>query len=293
MGPIERSVRTADGRTLVVEEGGDPRGRPIVVLAGTPNSRHLFGPTMALAAEQGIRLIGYDRPGYGGSTAKPGRTIADGASDVRTIADRLGIDRFAVWGISGGGPHALACSALLEGRAVAVASLASPAPYGAPGLDFFGGMGELNVEDIKLYLTDPDAAWKKTLADREAMLSATPEGIREYMQSLLSPVDAAVLTGAVAEYMARNTKDGLAPGIQGWWDDGAAWMKPWGFELDSIRVPLVLWHGRHDRFVPFSHGEWLAKAIPDVEAHLSDDDGHLTLTLRRLPAIHAWLLAHF
>ncbi len=290
---MERSVRTPDARTLVVEEGGDPRGRPIVVLAGTPNARHLFGPTMALAAEQGIRLIGYDRPGYGGSTAKPGRTIADGASDVRTIADQLGIDRFAVWGISGGGPHALACAALLEGRAVAVASLASPAPYGAPGLDFFSGMGELNVEDIKLYLTDPDAAWKKTLADREVMLAGTPEGIREYMSSLLSPVDAAVLTGALAEYMARNTKDGLAPGIQGWWDDGVAWMKPWGFELDSIRVPTVLWHGRHDRFVPFSHGEWLAKAIPDVEAHLSDDDGHLTLTLRRLPAIHAWLLAHF
>ncbi|MDQ6885300.1 MAG: alpha/beta hydrolase [Candidatus Dormibacteraeota bacterium] len=293
MEQIERTVRAADGRTLLVEEGGDPHGRPILVLAGTPNSRHLFGAHLALAASQGIRLIGYDRPGYGGSTPMPGRNIADAASDVRTIADALKIDRLALWGISGGGPHALACAALLEGRAVAVASLASPAPYGAPGLDFFRGMGELNAKDFQLLLNDPEAARKKTLADREAMLAATPEGIREYMKSLLSPVDAAVFTGAFAEHLARNTKAGLAPGIQGWWDDGCAGVKAWGFELDSIRVPLMLWHGRHDRFVPFSHGEWLAGAIPNVEAHLSDDDGHLTLTLRRLPAIHAWLLGHF
>ncbi len=293
MGPIERTVATSDGRTFCLEEGGDPRGRAVLVLAGTPNSRHLFGSHLALAAEQGIRLIGYDRPGYGRSTPKPGRSIADCATDVRLIADTLGIDRFAIWGISGGGPHALACAVLLEGRAVAVASLASPAPFEAPGLDYFTGMGELNVEDIKLMLEDPGAAWKKTLADREAMLAATPEGIRDYMKSLLSPVDAAVLSGAFAEHLARVTKDGLAPGIQGWWDDGCAWLKPWGFDLESIRVPIMLWHGRHDRFVPFAHGEWLAKRIPGVEPHLSDEDGHLTLTLRRLPAIHAWLLEHF
>ncbi|GAC1485342.1 MAG: alpha/beta hydrolase [Candidatus Dormibacteria bacterium] len=293
MNIIDHRVQTPDGRILLVEEGGDPAGRPIFVLAGTPNSRHLFAGHLALAAEQRVRLIGYDRPGYGGSTPKPGRTIADGAADVRTIAEALGIDRFAVWGISGGGPHALGCAALLGDRAVAVASLASPAPYGAAGLDYFAGMGEMNVDDIKLYLNDPEAAREKTEADREGMMTATPAAIREFMQSLLSPVDAAVLSGEYAEHMARNIRDGLAPGIQGWWDDGCAWLKPWGFELESIRVPLTLWHGRQDRFVPFSHGEWLARTIPGVEAHLSDDDGHLTLTVNRLPSIHDWLLAHF
>jgi pimeloyl-ACP methyl ester carboxylesterase len=289
----ERTVQAPDGRTLLVEEGGDPAGRPILELAGTPNSRHLYGPHLAHAEKHGIRLIGYDRPGYGGSTPQPGRTVADCVGDVRAIADALALDRFGIWGISGGGPHALACAALLADRAVAVASLASLAPYGEPGLDYFAGMGELNVDDIKLMLEDPDAARAKTVTDREIMLTATPEGIRKFMQTLLTPTDAAVLTGELAEHMSRNTKDGLAPGIQGWWDDGWAHIQPWGFEVEAIRLPVMLWHGRQDRFVPFGHGEWLAKRIPGVEPHLTDEDGHLTLIQRRIPAVHAWLLEHF
>jgi pimeloyl-ACP methyl ester carboxylesterase len=264
-----------------------------MALAGSPNSRHLFRGHLALAEQQRIRLIGYDRPGYGGSSPKPARTVADAATDVRTIADALGIGRFALWGISGGGPHALACAALLSDRLVAVASLASPAPFEAPGLDYFAGMGELNVEDTRLMLADPEAARAKTIADRETMMQATPAGIREFMQTLLSPTDAAVLTGDLAEHMAQSIRDGLAPGIEGWWDDGLAMVRPWGFELAEIRVPLMLWHGRQDRFVPFGHGQWLAGQIRGVEAHLSDDDGHLTLTQRRLPQVHSWLLAHF
>lgn len=290
---LERTVQTSDGRTLLVEEGGDPRGRAVVVLAGTPNSRHLYGPHLADAAKRGIRLIGYDRPGYGGSTPQPGRTVADGVGDVRAIADALNLDQFAIWGISGGGPHALACAALLADRAVAVASLASLAPYGAPGLDYFAGMGELNVDDIKLMLADPGAARAKIVTDRETMLTATLEGIRAFMQTLLTTTDAAVLTGELAEHMTQNLKDGLAPGIEGWWEDGWAHVQPWAFEIDAIRLPVMLWHGRQDRFVPFGHGEWLAKHIQGVDAHLTDDDGHLTLIQRRVPAVHAWLLEHF
>jgi len=289
----DRGVTTPEGRTLLVQEGGDPRGRPVLVHGGTPNSRNLFRGHLADAERQGIRLISYDRPGYGGSTPHPGRTVADCATDVRTIADALTIERLAIWGISGGGPHALACAALLPDRLVAVASLASPAPHDAAGLDYFAGMGDMNVEDMKLMVDDPDAARAKTVTDRETMLTATPEGIRDFMQSLLSPVDAAVLTGELAEHMARNIRDGLAPGIDGWWDDGWAELQPWGFDLDAIRVPVMLWHGRHDRFVPFAHGEWLARQIPGAEAHLSEDDGHLTLSQQRIPAVHAWLLKHF
>ena len=265
----------------------------MLVLAGSPNSRHLFGGHVELAQKQGIRLVGYDRPGYGGSSPHPGRTIADVAADVRCIADALGVERFAVWGISGGGPHALACAALLKDRAVAVAALASLAPFEAEGLDYYDGMGELNVEDMKLMLADPEAARAKTILDREMMMEATPEGIRAFMKTLLSPTDAAMLTGELAQHMARSIRDGLAPGIEGWWDDGWAMQQPWGFQVSQIRAPLMLWHGRQDRFVPFGHGKWLAAHIPGVEAHLTDDDGHLTLTERRLPQIHEWLLGHF
>jgi pimeloyl-ACP methyl ester carboxylesterase len=105
----------------------------------------------------------------------------------------------------------------------------------------------------------------------------------------LSDVDAAVLTGEVASYVVRCTRAGLAPGVQGWWDDGVAHMAPWGFEFDSIRVPVQVWHGRHDRFVPFQHGQWLAEHVPGAEPHLSDTDGHLTLLVTRFADIHEWL----
>ena len=151
--PVEtRTVTAADGRTLMVEVGGDPEGLAILAYNGTPNSRHLYGPWLEDAVEHGIRLMSYDRPGYGGSTPQPGRTVADCAADVRSIAEALGVERLAVWGTSGGGPHALACAALLPDLVVAVTALCSIAPYGAAGLDYFSGMGRDNVDDIKLYL---------------------------------------------------------------------------------------------------------------------------------------------
>ena len=99
----QRTARTPDGRTLAIEEAGDPGGRPVLVHNGTPNSRHLYGPNVRDAAARGLRLISYDRPGYGGSSPQPGRTVADCAGDVRAICAELGIDRLATWGISGGG----------------------------------------------------------------------------------------------------------------------------------------------------------------------------------------------
>jgi pimeloyl-ACP methyl ester carboxylesterase len=156
-----RTIPAPGGRTLTLELGGDPNGAPILAHNGTPNSRHLYGGCLEDAARQRILLIGYDRPGYGGSTAQPGRTVADCADDVRAIAAALGIRRLAVWGYSGGGPHALACAALLPDLVAAVSALASPAPYGAEGLDYFAGMGSGNVEDIQLYFTDPATARRK------------------------------------------------------------------------------------------------------------------------------------
>jgi pimeloyl-ACP methyl ester carboxylesterase len=289
----EHAVGTPDGRTLTVVEAGDPGGRAVLVHNGTPNSRLHYAPSVRLAERQGIRLLSYDRPGYGGSTARPGRSVADCADDVRAIAAALDIDELAVWGISGGGPHALACAALLPGLVVAVASLASIAPYGPPDLDFFDGMGELNVEDIRLQLADPVAARAKYEADREEYLAADAETIAGLMRSLLGPADAAALTGELADYLFACIVSGLAPGAEGWWDDGVAFLEPWGFELESIRTPVLLHHGRDDRFVPFGHGEWLARHIPGVEAVLTDDDGHLTLIANHLESIHAWLLGHF
>jgi len=286
---MEQIVRTADGRALAVQEAGDLDGRPVLVHMGTPNSRHLYGRNVADAAGRGIRLISYDRPGYGGSAPQPGRSVADCADDVRTICAALGISRLAMWEVSGGGPHVLACAALLPDLVAAAASLASPAPYGAEGLDWFAGMGQDNVDDFRLLLADSGAARVKLEKDREEFLAASPRDLAAGMKSLLSPADAAVLTGELAEYLAFSLHEGLAPGGQGWWDDGCAQISPWGFELARISVPVLLLHGRQDRFVPFGHGQWLAGHIAGVEARLLDDDGHLTLLQHRLGEVHAWL----
>jgi pimeloyl-ACP methyl ester carboxylesterase len=290
---LERLIKCSDGRVLRVEEAGDPHGKAILMHHGTPGSGVLYGPHVSDAMDRSIRLIGYDRPGYGGSTAHPGRTVADCAADVRSIADVLGVNRLGVWGFSGGGPHALACAALLPDLVVAVGSLAAIAPYGAPGLDYFAGMGEENVDDIKLMLADEPAARAKAIDDRERLLALSAEDMAKAFPTLLSAVDAAAVTAGMAEYLWQSGQIGLASSDQGWWDDGKAHLQPWGFAFESTRVPVQLWHGRHDRFVPFRHGEWLAGKIRGVEAHLTDDDGHLTLMQNRVGQLHAWLLEHF
>ena len=287
----EATVRAKDGRELRIVQAGAADGLPVVVHNGTPMSRLLFRPCVEDAEQRGIRLIGYDRPGYGGSTPHPGRNVADASRDVAAIADALDIDRLATWGISGGGPHALACAALLPERVVAAASLASVAPYPAEGLDWFAGMGEANVAEFGLSLEGREALEPFLRHERDAMLAAGPAGLAEAMRTLLSPTDHAVFTGETADYMFEAFRAGNEERLDGWLDDDLAFAKPWGFELEQIDVPVLVWQGAEDRFVPFAHGEWLARRIPAVDARLSRDDGHLTLLVRRLGEVHGWLVA--
>jgi len=287
---VEHDVSTDDGRTLRVLEQGDPHGHPILIHHGMPGSRLQFKPAVVRARQQGLRLISYDRPGYGGSSRHEGRSVGDCAADVRAIAAALEIDRLAVWGISGGGPHALACAALLPDLVPAVASLASPAPWEAEGLDYLADTGDLNVEDTKLFFEDRAAAEAKCAADRDEMLEVDLPGMIEMLETLLAAPDAEVLTGELGSYVLEQQRIGLEPGYTGWWDDGVATMAPWGFELEAIKTPVLLLHGRHDKFVPFAHGEWLAGQIPGVEPRLTEDDGHVTLLVDRLDDVHAWLV---
>ena len=289
----ESTVQLPSGRVLEVLEGGDPKGRPVFALHGTPGSRLLFRPHVEDAERHGIRLIGYNRPGYGGSTPVPGRRVVDAAADVAAIADHLGLDRFAVWGHSGGGDPALACAAALPDRVVAAASLAGTAPYPTDGLDWSAGMGEFNVADFNLMLSDR-AAWKeKSREDAAAFLRATPAEFMEVLRSLLSEVDRKEASDELVAFLQDQAREGYKEGVAGAVDDNLAGVVPWGFDLGAIRVPLQLWHGRHDRFVPFAHGEWLAARIPQADAHLEANEGHVSLFTRRIPEVHRWLAAHF
>jgi pimeloyl-ACP methyl ester carboxylesterase len=283
-----RDISTPDGRTLRLQEAGAPNGPVVLALQGTPMIGLLFEAHVRDAEERGIRLVSYDRPGYSGSTAAPDRSVADAAADVRAIADALEVERLAVWGVSGGGPHALACAALLPDRVAAVVSLASVAPIDADELDWLAGMGQTNLEEFTAARQGREAL--EEYFGPKAREPVTAEGLLQGLRSLLTDVDAAVLTGEFGEYLAENMNEAVRQGVDGWRDDDLAFVKPWGFSVEDIRVPVQLWHGEQDHFVPFAHGEWLAARIPDVDARLRPEDGHMTLMQRRIPEVHAWLL---
>jgi pimeloyl-ACP methyl ester carboxylesterase len=184
-----------------------------------------------------------------------------------------------MWGWSAGGPYVLACAALLPDLVAAVASLASLAPNDADGL---------YDDDSRLLLTDPAAARAELDKNREQILAASVSEFVQGFESVMSPADAVVVTGEWAEFLAYSAREALTPGSQGWWDDDRSAVIPWGFELASISIPVLLMHGRQDWFVPVSHGEWLAAHIPAVTARFLPDDGHLTL-VNRLGEVHSWL----
>ena len=284
------AITTPDGRTLALSEGGDPSGFPVLMQHGTPSSKLLWSQHTELARSQGIRLIGYDRPGYGWSSRHLGRNVAACGTDVDAIADALSLDRYATWGISGGGPHALACAALCDDRLVAVASLAAGAPYGAEGLDWLEGMGEDNHVEFGKALAGESELRPMLDEVRDAKLDA--DGLVELLRTLLGPEDLAVLTGDFAAYMLEWQSEGLAPGVDGWVDDDLAFTEPWGFDVTSVDRPVLLLHGADDRFVPVSHGLWLAARIPGVETSITENDGHLTLLTRRMREVNEWLLSH-
>jgi pimeloyl-ACP methyl ester carboxylesterase len=169
--------------------------------------------------------------------------------------------------------------------------LASPAPWSAEGLDYFAGMGETNVAETSAALKSREACEQVVDAEAFELLRAGPKNLIQAFRSLLCPVDAAVLTQDFAHFVLRSVREGCEETRDDWVDDEMAFIMPWGFELSQIQIPILLMHGEQDRMVPFSHGKWLAGKIPNVEARFLADDGHLTLSFRRIPEVHAWLLS--
>lgn len=283
-------VDLPDGRSLHAYEAGDPEGRLVVHHHGTPGSGLLRREWAADALARGIRLVGYDRAGYGGSSRHPGRAVGDVAADMVALADCLGVDRFSTWGVSGGGPHTLACAALLPERVTAAASLASVAPYDAPGLDFLAGMGQDNIDEFGA-AAEGEAVLRPYLeAQTRDLLATEPETLRDAMQSLLPDVDRQALTGETAEFLHSSMTSGLRHGCDGWLDDDLAFAAPWGFDVGSISRPLLLMQGEQDLMVPFAHGQWLASSLPSAEVRLMADEGHISL-VAKVPEVHDWLLS--
>ncbi len=286
----ELHVELPSGRRLQVVVDGDPRGIAVIVHHGTPSGAVFDPGWVSDAHERGLRLVGYARPGYGTSSRHPGRAVSEAAADVAAIADALGDERFLTWGGSGGGPHTLACAALLPDRVVAAATLASVAPYDAEGLDFMAGMGEGNIEEFGLVVSGGEEAIRPFVEQQlTGLLQVDIDELVNEMAPFVTEVDAEVLRGPYAATMLAQMRDGARSGPDGWIDDDLAFARPWGFSLADIRVPVQLWQGREDAMVPFGHGAWLAEQIAGVDARLTETDGHLTLFTHRVPEVHQWL----
>jgi len=274
-----RQISLKTGRVLDVAVAGPEDGTPLVFHHGGPGARMLFEPFIEATVTRGLRYVSYSRPGFGGSTRQPGRIVADCSTDTASILDELGAERFFVTGWSAGGPHALACAALLLQRVIAAATIAGVAPYGAKNLDWSAGQNKETVEKM-------EAAHAGRLDEFQSLLEREEPTFRnvtgdQIIAALgdLPDVDKAVLNGSVGDFLAANIREAYRNGIWGMYDEDIAFARDWGFDLSRINVPVAVWQGAKDRMVPFAHGQWLANNVHGAEAHLLPEDGHLSLVI--------------
>ncbi len=269
-----------DGRTLEVVEEGDERGTLLIFHHGSPGAAVPFEPFDRAAAERGIRLVTLSRAGFGGSTRCPGRSVADAAADAAALADHLGAERFVTIGWSGGGPHALACAALLPERVTAAATIAGVAPYDAPGLEWTAGMGESNRIEYPLAARDPEELLRWMRPQVEALAVVEPDHIVSELRTRdLRASTRRRSTARSASSWLRPSIGRSATGRGAGTTTTSPSFGPWGFELSSIGVPVSIWQGRQDLMVPFAHGEWLVEHVPTARPRLRPEHGHLSLAV--------------
>jgi pimeloyl-ACP methyl ester carboxylesterase len=275
----------ADGRVLETMLDGDPDGRVLLYHHGTPGSGVPSPEMIEAATSRGLRYVAPARPGYAGSTRRPGRRVVDVASDAATVLDAIGAARCLTLGFSGGGPHALACAAVIPERVAAAATVGCVAPFDAEGIDFLAGMGRENIEEFGAAVEGPAALHRFLQRVTEGFRVVTGQQVADALGDLVPPVDRAALAGGYAESLAEDIRQGLESGYLGWFDDDLAFIRGWGFDPARITVPVALWQGQMDRMVPFAHGVWLANLLPGVRARLLPEHGHLSIAVDSIGAV--------
>jgi pimeloyl-ACP methyl ester carboxylesterase len=270
----EGQAKAADGRTLAFVERGASDGMPVLVCHGTPGSRLTRHPDPTLYERHGVRMVAYDRPGYGRSDPNLGRSIADAAADIAAIADELGFERFAVVGGSGGAPHALACGALLGDRVLRVGALVTPAPSDSPDFDFFTDLAEINVREFGAALEGREAI-EAHLQGYVDELRSDPDAVIDQIAVELPEVDRRLVARPEFRALMRESfVEAVRQGVRGWADDDLAFAKPWGYELEEVEAEVRLWQGELDVLAPRSHGEYVASRLPNARFELLEDGGH-------------------
>jgi pimeloyl-ACP methyl ester carboxylesterase len=270
----EGTAKARDGRTLAFVQRGAEDGVPVIVCHGTPGSRRARHPDAGIYERHGVKMVAYDRPGYGGSDPNIGRSVADAASDIESIADELGFDRFAVVGGSGGAPHALACGALLEDRVLRVGALVTPAPSDTDDFDFYEGLADINVREFGAAVQGREAveAFIQPYIDQ---LRKDPDAVIEEIVSELPEVDREIASrDGFRSVMRESFVEAARQGVRGWADDDLAFAKSWGFEPEDVHAEVRLWQGELDVLAPRTHGEYVASRLPNARFELLEGGGH-------------------
>jgi pimeloyl-ACP methyl ester carboxylesterase len=290
--PPGKTVRLKDGRKLGYVEVGDPHGKPIIHFHGTPGCRLDVLFAEKFAAENGIRFIGTDRPGMGLSDFQPGRKLLDWPSDVLALADALELKRFAVQGVSGGGPFALSCAYKIPERLTACGVIVGMGPAYLSTRGMHGGNRMIFfISKYFPWLT----AWMmrksaKDTQDHETSLAS----MRENLDKNFRKFDADALRAPdKLEIFVLGAKEAFRQGAKGIANEASIFMKPWGFGLEDVKCSNIhLWHGDQDTNVPIGMARHMAETIPGCKAQFYEGQGHYSLPLNYLDEFITILAAY-
>ncbi len=271
---LHQSFMLADGRRLGFAEYGDPVGKPVLFFPGTPSGRLFHHPDESIALSVGARIVTVDRPGYGLSDFQRNRTLLHWPEDVAGLADGLGLERFAVAGISGGAPYVAACALRIAHRLTTAAMISGLGPTDWPGA-VEGMPGERRV-GVRLgrrvpWLVRP-LLWVMLNPRRN------PERFYERIVGQSSGVDRSVLARAdIRSMLLTNWSDANQNGVRGYAWETVIFSRPWGFGLPDIPVEVQMWHGMEDASMPVPHAQHLAATIPSCTATFLAGQGHFLL----------------
>ncbi len=273
---MDSSIILKDGRRLAYAEYGDPRGKPVFLFHGIPGSRIFRPPLDDLTARKRVRLITVDRPGYGGSDFQPGRRLRDWPADVSALADALGLARFAVCGHSGGGPYVLACAAYIPQRLTAAGVISGLGPVGAPhSLD---GIILQNRLGFTLGRRLPWPLFRLAISFIFRRAKDHPgEFVHPDRRNPANPDNKMLAMPGGLQVCLDSTREAFRSGMTGHAWEGFLLTRPWGFELEKIRLPVQLWHGEQDPDAPVGMGRAVARALPDCRARFLEGESHLLI----------------